>query len=89
MVENEEVNINQDSKVQLDLQTLIAMVDTEELFFSKFEIDEIDEFHLKTELIGEKISPSKGETVVKAVTYYKFKLEQTKEGFKATVSLDI
>jgi len=26
MVENEEVNISQDSKVQLDLQTLIAMV---------------------------------------------------------------
>jgi len=71
------------------LQALIAIVDTEQKFFSKFEIEEIDETHLKAKLKGEPIKPELGETVVKAVTMYKYKLEKTKEGYKATVSLDI
>ena len=72
------------------LQYLIAIVDTEELFLSKFEIKEINDTSLKAVAYGESISPGKGETVVKAVTYYKFKLEQDKKGkFKVTVSLDI
>lgn len=71
------------------LQALIAIVDTEEKFFSKFEIEEIDNIHLKAKLKGEPIKPELGETVVKAVTMYKYKLEKTKEGYKATVSLDI
>jgi len=71
------------------LQGLIALVDTEEMFFSKFVIKEIDETHLVAECFGEPITPEKGGTVVKAVTYYKFKLEQGKKGFKAVVSLDI
>ncbi len=71
------------------LQALIAIVDTEEKFFSKFEIEEITETKLKAKLKGEPIRPELGETVVKAVTMYNFKLEKTKEGYKATVSLDI
>ena len=71
------------------LQQIIAMVDTEEMFFSKFDITQISETGLKAEVWGEPISPEKGETVVKAVTYYKFKLEKIKDIFKATVSLDI
>ena len=53
------------------LQALIAIVDTEQKFFSKFEIEEIDETHLKAKLKGEPIRPELGETVVKAVTMYK------------------
>ena len=73
------------------LQKLISLVDTEELFFSKFEILEIDKGgkYLKAKCYGEPISPKKGETVVKAVTYYKYKLEKTKKGYKVRVSLDI
>ena len=71
------------------LQALIAIVDTEEKFFSKFEIKEIDNTHLKAKLKGEPIRPELGGTVVKAVTMYNFKLEKTKKGYKATVSLDI
>ena len=71
------------------LQALIAIVDTEEKFFSKYEIVEIDEIHLKAKLYGEPIKPELGETVVKAVTMYKFKLEKTDKGYKVTVSLDI
>ena len=71
------------------LQALIAIVDTEEKFFSKYEIVEIDEIHLKAKLYGEPIKPELGETVVKAVTMYKFKLEKTEKSYKVTVSLDI
>lgn len=71
------------------LQALIAIVDTEQKFFSSFDIIEIDETHLKAKLKGEPIKPELGGTVVKAVTYYKYKFEKTDDGYKATVSLDI
>ncbi len=71
------------------LQALIAIVDTEQKFFSKFEIEEINQTHLKAKLYGEPIKPQLGETVVKAVTMYKYKLEKTDKGYKITVSLDI
>lgn len=71
------------------LQGLIAIVDTEQKFFSKFEITKIDENHLTAKCYGEPIKPQLGETVVKAVTYYKYKFEQTEKGYKVTVSLDI
>ncbi len=71
------------------LQELIAMVDVEEMFFSKFEIESVDETHMKAKVFGEAITPRKGSTVVKAVTYHKFLLEKTKKGFKARVALDI
>ena len=38
---------------------------------------------------GESMKPELGETVVKAVTYYEYKLEKIKKGYKVTVSLDI
>jgi len=71
------------------LQSLIAIVDTEQMFFSKFEVTEIDEHHLIANLYGEPIKRELGETVVKAVTMYKYKFEKTDEGYKVTVSLDI
>jgi SHS2 domain-containing protein len=71
------------------LQDLIARVDIEHLFFSKFEVQEISETKLKAKVYGEKAKPELGETVVKAVTYYKFKFEKTGDGYVARVSLDI
>ncbi len=71
------------------LQSLIAIVDTEQCFFSKFEIKEISETKLVAVLYGEPIRPELGETVVKAVTMYKYKFEQNEKGYKVTVSLDI
>jgi SHS2 domain-containing protein len=71
------------------LQELIARVDVENLFFSRFEIKKISPTKLKAIVYGEEADPSKGETVVKAVTYYNFSLEKTKDGYKARVSLDI
>ncbi len=71
------------------LQELIGLVDTESMFFSKFRVTEIDEKHLKAKIYGEDMKPEKGETVVKAVTYYKYKFQKTKKGYLARVSLDI
>jgi SHS2 domain-containing protein len=71
------------------LQELIAAVDIEEMFFSKFEVLEISEKHVKARCWGEPLSQEKGETVVKAVTYYKYLFEKTPEGYLARVVLDI
>jgi len=71
------------------LQKLIALVDIEEMFFSKFEIINIDNNKLTAKAYGETTSPEKGETVVKSVTYYKFSLEETKDRWKSVISVDI
>jgi len=71
------------------LQELIAVVDTEGMFFSKFDILEISEKRIKAKCWGEPASPEKGGTVAKAVTYYKYLFEKTSQGYKTRVSLDI
>ena len=71
------------------LQELIAAVDIQGIFFSRFDILEISEKHVKARCWGEKASPEKGGTVVKAVTLYKYLFSKTPEGYLARVSLDI
>jgi SHS2 domain-containing protein len=71
------------------LQSLIAAVDIEEMFFSKFKITDIDETRLTAFVYGEPLSHEKGETVVKAVTYHQYKFEKTEKGYKVRISLDI
>ncbi len=71
------------------LQEIIALVDTEEIFFSRFDITEISENNLKAKIYGEPISPEKAGVVVKGVTYYKLKIEKIRNNYKATISLDI
>ncbi|MDD5177884.1 MAG: archease [Candidatus Nanoarchaeia archaeon] len=71
------------------LQKLIATVDIEEMFFSKFKIEEISEKKLKAKIYGQGIKPELGETVVKAVTNYKFKVWKEKNKYFARVALDI
>lgn len=71
------------------LQALIASVDIDEMFYNEFRVKEITNNYVSCECFGEDISPEKGETVVKAVTYYNFSLEKTKDGYKATVTVDI
>jgi len=71
------------------LQHLIALVDIEEMFFSKFEVEEISDNNLVGYVYGEEISPAKGNTVVKSVTNYGFKLWKEKNKYFVTVSLDI
>ena len=72
------------------LQELITLVDTEEMFSSKFEVRVNEkESSLEAKCYGEEAKPEKSGTLVKAVTYYKFKFEKTKIGYRTNVSLDI
>ena len=71
------------------LQGIIAIIDTEQKFFSKVEVEKINETCVRAKLYGEPIKPELGKVVVKAVTYYKYKLEKTKTGYMVSVSLDI
>ena len=71
------------------LQELIARVDIEELFFSRFEVIEISPTRLKANVYGDEIKPDLGETVVKAVTYHEFSLVKSDKGYVARVVLDI
>jgi SHS2 domain-containing protein len=71
------------------LQELIGIVDTDGIFLSKFVVNELDEKHLRATVYGERADPRKGGTVVKAVTYYKFRLERGGKGYKVTAALDI
>jgi len=76
------------------LSELVLIKDSERLLFSKFNIDiffENDKWKVKCECFGEKIDPEKHQLLVdvKAVTMHKFKIEETKNGWKARVVLDI
>ncbi len=71
------------------LQELIARVDIEEMFFSKFEIIKISDKEIDAHIFGETISKKKSGTVVKAVTYFNFDIEKTDKGYKAVYSVDI
>ncbi len=71
------------------LQGIISIIDVEEMFFSSVEVEEVDKSHVRARLKGEPIRPELGATVVKAVTYYKYKLKKTENGYLVRVSLDI
>ncbi len=71
------------------LSELIASVDIEQMFFSKFKIIEANEKKVKARIYGQEIKPELGETVVKSLTNYKYKVEKTEKNYKATISLDI
>jgi SHS2 domain-containing protein len=75
------------------LNDLIAEAEIAELFLSKFDVKlekaADGKYKGKVTARGEPISPQKGETVVKAVTLYKFDVQKTDNGFKATVVCDI
>ncbi len=76
------------------MNELIFYKDAEQLIFSKFEI-KITEKEQKYKLLctayGEKINPEKHNPKVdiKAITLHMFKVEQTQNGWKAKVLMDI
>ena len=74
------------------LSRLLTLVDIENMFFSKFEVIELkkdDEFKLKVKCSGEEIRQELILTIAKAVTYYKYSVERTKDGWVASVVLDV
>ncbi|MEW6062949.1 MAG: archease [Nanoarchaeota archaeon] len=75
------------------LDEIVYYKDSERLLFSKFDvnINKNKVYRLNAKLYGEKIDAKKHELRddVKAVTLYEFKLEKSKEGYKARFILDI
>jgi len=79
----------------LVLDEVIYLKDAEQLVFNDFVISQLlekaDQYSISMTLKGEKIDREKHESHadVKAVTYHQFGVEKTKEGYLASVILDI
>ena len=93
---SKEIKVESDSIEMLlfnFLQELIFLKDTELLLFSKFDIKitQGKKYKLKSKAYGEKLDMKKHELLVdvKAVSLHNFKVEETKEGWKADVILDV
>ena len=88
-----EVSAEDEKKLLYEfLSTLLTESEIEGLFLSRFKIKTINKNNrliATAEAYGEKISPGKGGTVVKGVTYYGLELEKTKKGYRAQVAMDI
>ena len=93
--ENKSIKIEADNIENLlfdFLSELLYIKDTDSFLFksSKVKIDE-KKHTLKAELTGEKINREKHElrNDIKAITLHMFKVEKTKEGYKATIVVDV
>ncbi len=71
------------------LQQIIAEIDIEQLFLSKFNITLLENNKLTAECSGEPISDEKSGTLVKSLTNHLFNLEEKDNKFIATVCVDI
>ncbi len=76
------------------LQEIIFYKDAKMLLFNKFELNisnEKKKWKLSGKLHGEKLNMKKHELLVdvKAVSLHQYKVEETKEGWKADVILDV
>lgn len=71
------------------LSTLLTQSEIKGLFLSHFKVDKIIKGTLYATASGEKISPEKGGTLVKGVTYYGFEVKKLDKGCQARITLDI
>jgi len=75
------------------LSTLLTESEIKGFFFKEFHVHHESKnniFFLSATAYGEKISPEKGGTVVKGITYYGLKLERIDtQGYRAQVAMDI
>ncbi|MDD3647688.1 MAG: archease [Candidatus Dojkabacteria bacterium] len=76
------------------LNELLLLKDSENLIFSSFNIEitqKNSKWILKAKLSGEETDPEKHKVKIdiKAITMHMFKLERTKDGYKARVVVDI
>lgn len=76
------------------LQELIFYKDAEQLLLGVFDLDIVERgavWHLAAKAYGEGIAQERHELLadVKAVSLHNFKVEETEEGWRATVILDV
>ncbi|MDY6892790.1 MAG: archease [Chloroflexota bacterium] len=72
------------------LNELLYLFDVDHVIFSRFEVRELDQNHLRAEAYGEQIDTSRHrlKTEVKAATYHSLKIEEN-NGFRVQVILDM
>jgi SHS2 domain-containing protein len=73
------------------LKELLFLFDTEQLLFSKFTIEKLDDTELSCQAEGDELDTQKYafKTGLKAVTHHMLKVEKVKEGYRATVIFDV
>jgi len=74
------------------LSKLLTVIDTENMFFRKFKVLELDrdgKIKIRVECYGEEIRQELVLTVAKAVTYYRYSVDQVEDGWVASVVIDI
>ena len=73
------------------LAEILAVADAESMVFRRVEVTERAPGHLRGMAYGEKFDKARHHagTYIKAVTYHQLRVEQTHEGWRAQVFLDV
>jgi len=77
------------------LAEILAVQDAEQMFFRRAEVAEISEsageWRIRGRVFGEKYDKARHRagTYIKAVTYHQLRVEQTPDGWRAQVYLDV
>ncbi len=73
------------------LAEILGVADAEQLVFCRFEVTERQKGRVRGNAFGEKYDKARHRagTYVKAVTYHQLRVEQTSEGWRAQVYLDV
>jgi SHS2 domain-containing protein len=74
------------------LSRLLTESDIRGLFFSHFEVrseKKLNRLTVRAKVSGEPITPEKGGTVAKGITYYGLSIEQSSSGYTARIAVDV
>ncbi len=80
-----------DELLYLYLSELLYLKDTERMIFSKFAVNIKGKFYLASDIFGMEIDELKNppNIDVKAITFHRFKVKQTEDGYYAMVIVDL
>jgi SHS2 domain-containing protein len=71
------------------LNELLSLSSAKELIFSAFKINKLDKTNIEAIAIGRDFKNYKVNTEIKAATYHRLKLEETKTGWVVEVIFDV
>ena len=73
------------------LQRLLALMEIEDIIFSRFELIEVTEQSARGKAWGELLDAARHQLkgAIKAVTYHELEIEETTEGWEAQIIFDV
>ncbi|MDP6360953.1 MAG: archease [Planctomycetota bacterium] len=73
------------------LQRLLALMEIEDIIFSRFELIEVTEQSARGKAWGEPLDAARHQLkgAIKAVTYHELEIEETTEGWEAKIIFDV